>query len=68
MKNKGISRGQLLKDIERGVRITQQSIKCKHCGHSVLFSRREKTICSWCGHWVFKDQKEEFKYRLENLL
>lgn len=38
-------------------------VKCK-CGHSVLLNNVEKTICSWCGNYVFKDKSKEFEYRL----
>lgn len=39
--------------------------KCK-CGHRVIISsKRDKSICSWCGSYVFKDKKREFEYRLK---
>ncbi len=38
---------------------------CK-CGHSVLIPPElDKIICTWCGNYIFKDKKEEFKYRLK---
>lgn len=38
--------------------------KCK-CGHrSVIPKNVEKTVCSWCGNYVFKDKKTEFQYRM----
>jgi len=43
--------------------ITNNSVKCK-CGHSVLMAKQNKTICTHCGRWVFKNDAEEFKYRL----
>ena len=36
------------------------------CGHSIIFppkSKVNKTICSWCGHWIYKNNFEEFKER-----
>lgn len=39
---------------------------CK-CGHSIIFtpsSKTNKTICSWCGHWIYKNDFEEFKDKL----
>lgn len=40
--------------------------KCKYCGRRVVIgSTRTKSLCDWCGHWVFKDEKEEFKYRMK---
>lgn len=38
---------------------------CK-CGHRVfILNNRNKEICTWCGKYVFKSKKDEFKYRLE---
>lgn len=43
-------------------------VKCK-CGHIVVMPNAEQTICSHCGHWVFKTPELEFKYRLkENMI
>ena len=42
--------------------ITNNTIKCK-CGHSVFF-QRNKMICTWCGRFVYKNEKEEFKDKL----
>ncbi len=40
-------------------------IKCKYCGHVLLFSKKdEKVLCKICNHYVFKDEQTEFKYRL----
>ena len=68
MENKWVSRKQLEKDIEKGIFITKNSVKCKHCGHSMLIGRKEKIICNWCGHYVFKDDKKEFMYRMRGLI
>jgi len=54
-------------DIERKRNfITYNTIKCK-CGHS-LFFQRNRMICTWCGRFVFKNKKEDFKYTLNRLL
>ena len=38
--------------------------KCK-CGHRVVIKHNQtKAMCSWCGRYVFKDNQEEFKYRI----
>lgn len=43
-------------------------IKCK-CGHSVDFWYGEdKVLCSWCGTYVFKDEKVEFDFRMKQEL
>ena len=45
--------------------INKATYKCQ-CGHSVLFYYREtKKICSHCGYYCFKDDKERFRYRLK---
>ena len=44
--------------------ITDRTIKCK-CGHSIVFAKStKKVICSWCGKYVYRDPKEEFKERI----
>lgn len=38
---------------------------CKHCGHKQLITNKmEKTVCDWCGKYIFKNGLDEFKYRL----
>lgn len=40
--------------------------KCQHCGRRVVIpSFLNKILCDWCGHYVFKNKKEEFKYRMK---
>lgn len=41
------------------------AIKCPKCGHGVHFFRVEKTVCKWCGNYVFKDKKSEFEYKFK---
>lgn len=43
---------------------------CKHCGHTVdiIHVKGDKVVCSWCHHFVFKDDKVEFLYRLNEKL
>ena len=46
-------------------------IYCSKCGHGTVFypmEHKNKKICSWCGYYVYKDKKEEFKERLGVLL
>jgi hypothetical protein len=36
------------------------------CGHRVIMPKWvDKRICDWCGRWVFRNKKDEFKYRLQ---
>lgn len=53
------------KDIEKITqRATNHKVKCK-CGHSVVVTNKyDRVICSWCGNWVYKDKKAEFKYKM----
>lgn len=40
-------------------------IRCK-CGHRVIVPLKEKKrLCGWCGYWVYRDKKEEFKDKLK---
>lgn len=55
------------KDFKRLQRYTKASVKCKNCGHTVLVSR-ERCICSWCGYWVYKNDKIEFQYNFKKIL
>lgn len=43
--------------------VNKYKVKCK-CGHKVILINTDKAICSWCGHYVYKDKKQEFKERL----
>lgn len=41
---------------------------CKHCGHSIIFpktSKLDKMICTYCGHYIFKNDKIEFETLLK---
>lgn len=49
---------------------TKYRVYCK-CGHSMVFypiENKDKKICSWCGNYVYKDNKTEFINRLNRLL
>lgn len=57
-------------EFERGTRIRQENkFACKHCGHKQLVPvYMGKAICDWCNHFIFRDEKEEFKYRMNERL
>lgn len=43
--------------------------QCEHCGRKqYLFHSQVKPICDWCGHWIFKNEKEKFKHEMESRL
>ena len=55
-------------DSKRFNDITRCSQKCS-CGHSVMITgKNSKTVCNWCGKYVFKNKKEEFEYRMREKL
>ena len=36
-----------------------------NCGHRVvILPQKDKVICNWCKHYVFKNKQDEFKYRI----
>lgn len=42
---------------------------CKHCGHKQLITAwMDKNLCDWCKNYVFKSDKDEFKYRMQERL
>lgn len=43
-------------------------VTCK-CSHSVIIPYRNKRVmCEFCGHWIYRDKKEEFKDKLKEKL
>ena len=39
----------------------KHKVKCK-CGHSIAMKPTlNKILCRWCGNYVYKEQKDEFK-------
>ena len=47
--------------------ITKNKISCE-CGHKIFLYKKDKLICSWCGRYVFKNKRIEFKYRIKEKL
>ena len=45
---------------------TANKIKCK-CGHTQLLGKHDRAICDWCKHWIYKDKRTEFKYKLKEV-
>lgn len=42
--------------------IAKYKVKCS-CGHTFA-TMKDKDLCSWCGKYVYKDKKTEFKEKL----
>ena len=59
--------GNYREDIKKIDFYTKNSIKCK-CGHTNFLGSRDKIICSWCGQYVFKNEKIKFLHRIGELL
>lgn len=44
-------------------------IKCKNCGHpQVIPVFVSKSICTWCGFYIYRNKKTEFSDRLREKL
>ena len=58
-----------LKEIERSsTKQLKYMRKCK-CSHSILFTgRKDRLLCSHCGHYVYKDKQTELRYKLKEIL
>jgi ribosomal protein S27AE len=52
-------------DTKRLRMYTDNRVKCK-CGHSHFMPVfLQYKICGWCGNIVFRNENEEFKYKLK---
>jgi len=43
---------------------------CK-CGHSIIITptaKYNRTMCTWCGSWIYKNDLEEFKDNIKKVL
>lgn len=53
-------------------RMTDEYEKVKYickCGHRVVIPKWvDKQLCDWCGRYVFKDKRSEFKYRISEAI
>ena len=42
-------------------------IECKYCGRkAVIPVWVDKQLCSWCGHYVYRNKNLEFKEKLKS--
>lgn len=45
-------------DNEMFERVSKLSVKCK-CGHTMLIKPNSiKEVCTWCGRYVYRDDKQ----------
>ena len=56
-------------NIKEYQRMSDEYAKVKYpckCGRKVVIPAWvERQLCDWCGIWVYKDKKTEFKYKLK---
>ena len=43
--------------------ISKNKVKCK-CGHTIVISSADRTICGVCGSWIYRTPEIEFRYKL----
>lgn len=59
---------KLLSDIRKlDNEMAQLKVKCE-CSHTMVMINVDRMICSWCGYWVYKDDKAKFKYKMRKEL
>lgn len=56
--------GKYVEDTKRFRAQTDDRVLCSNCGHSELMFH-DKCICSWCGSYVYKNKKVEFKEKMK---
>lgn len=58
-----------LLSIKEYERMTDEYDKVKYmckCGHREIIPKwLDKKLCSWCGRYIFKSKKDEFKYKMQ---
>lgn len=54
------------REIDYTKTIQQHLYQCKNCGRKeVIRFDCDKTVCSHCKHYIFKNPLDEFKYRIK---
>lgn len=45
--------------------LTGERKKCKHCGNVRRFHHKDtkRLLCLYCGHFIYKDEETELKYK-----
>lgn len=45
--------------------ISAHKYQCKLCGRKeIIGAQRDRVICSHCGHYIYKSEELEFKYKM----
>lgn len=58
----------LKRDKLRSMRFYADCVRCERCDRSILIKKNDRGFCPSCGRYIFKDKKDEFKYRMEHLM
>jgi DNA-directed RNA polymerase subunit RPC12/RpoP len=61
-----MNRNNCSKKMHKEVR--NNTVYCKHCGHSLAFLNKratDKVICSHCGYWIYRNDFAEFQDKLK---
>lgn len=46
--------------------VNDNMYQCENCGRKELIRAKDtKTVCSYCGNYIFKTKKDEFIYRMK---
>ena len=48
--------------------IRDASYKCKRCNKTVVINKQDRALCPDCGHWVYKTDALEFKYKIKEAM
>ena len=59
-----------LKDYQKLVdALAPHKYQCKICGRKEYIGvKRDRALCSHCGHYIYKSEALEFKYKVEEAL
>lgn len=58
-----------LQEIEKYATVMSNNrIECKCGKRTNIQARKDRVICDWCGHWIYRTPQLEFKYKLKERL
>ena len=54
-------------DTKRFKELDKYKVRCK-CSHTMIIAIADRTICSYCGNWVYRTPEIEFKYKMKEFM
>ena len=63
-------KGKITKDVLLTQELAKYRKYCK-CGHSVIIPDGTdvgKVLCTYCGHYIYKNDKEKFKDKIRRVI